>query len=137
MTDDQKTLVYESYAKVRPNAPAVAAMFYQHLFELKPNLRPLFKGDMNEQGRKLMAMITTAVSSLDHVEAIVPAVQQLGIRHAAYGVAAADYDTVGAALLWTLEQGLGQDFTPPVREAWSVCYAMLADVMKDAAAAAV
>jgi hemoglobin-like flavoprotein len=135
MTDDQKTMVRNSYASVSPNAPAVAAMFYQRLFELDPGLRPLFKGDMAEQGRKLMAMIDTAVANLHQIDTIVPAVQQLGERHKTYGVKAADYDTVAAALLWTLEQGLGDAFTPPVREAWTVCYGTLAGVMKDAAAA--
>ncbi len=136
MTDDQKKLVRDSYAKIRADAPAVAAIFYQRLFEIGPDLRPLFKGDMAEQGRKLMTMITTAVDSLDRIDAIVPAVQQLGRRHAAYGVKLADYDTVGAALLWTLEHGLGDDFTPPVRDAWTACYTTLAGVMKAAASAA-
>jgi hemoglobin-like flavoprotein len=93
----------------------------------------LFKGDMAEQGRKLMAMIGTAVANLRRIDTIVPAVQQLGKRHAGYGVNDADYETVGAALLWTLETGLGDAFTPPVREAWTVCYVTLANVMKTAA----
>jgi hemoglobin-like flavoprotein len=135
MTDDQKTMVRNSYASVSPNAPEVAAMFYQRLFELDPGLRPLFKGDMAEQGRKLMAMIGTAVANLHQIDTIVPAVRQLGQRHHSYGVKAADYDTVGAALLWTLEQGLGDGFTLSVREAWTVCYGTLAGVMKEQAAA--
>ncbi len=136
MTDEQKDLVRDSYAKVSPDAVAVAALFYRRLFEIDPDLRPLFKGDMAEQGSKLMAMIGTAVANLRQIDTVVPAVQQLGRRHAGYGVKAADYDTVGAALLWTLEQGLGQGFTPPVQEAWTVCYGTLAGVMKDAAATA-
>jgi hemoglobin-like flavoprotein len=90
---------------------------------------------MNEQGRNLMAMIGTAVANLGQLETIVPAVQDLGRRHAAYGVKPADYDTVGAALLWTLGQGLGDAFTPPVEAAWIEAYTVLATVMKDAAAA--
>ncbi|WP_428491096.1 globin family protein [Rhodopila sp.] len=136
MTDEQKTLVRNSYAKISPDAPAVAALFYRRLFELDPNLRRLFKADMAEQGRKLMAMIGTAVANLDQIETIVPAVSQLGERHAGYGVKDADYETVGTALLWTLEQGLGEAFDPPAREAWTVCYGTLAGVMKNAAAAA-
>jgi hemoglobin-like flavoprotein len=134
MTDEQKAMVRNSYAKVSPDAAAVAAIFYRRLFELDPGLRPLFKGDMAEQGDKLMAMIGTAVANLHRLDTIVPAVQQLGERHAGYGVKPADYDTVGAALLWTLEQGLGDGFTPPVREAWTVCYGTLAGVMIAAAA---
>ncbi len=135
MTPEAQALVRNSFAKVVPIAPQAAAMFYARLFELDPGLKPLFKGDMNEQGRKLMAMIGTAVASLDKLEAIVPAVQDLGRRHAGYGVPASSYDTVGAALLWTLGQGLGDGFTPDVQAAWTEAYTILATTMKDAAAA--
>jgi hemoglobin-like flavoprotein len=136
MTDEEKTIVQNTYAQISPKAPAVAALFYQKLFDLDPNLPPLFKGDMTEQGRKLMAMIGTAVSNLHRLDTIIPAVQQLGKRHLAYGVKDADYATVGTALLWTLEQGLGDGFTAPVRAAWTACYGDLAGIMKDAAATA-
>ena len=126
--------VYRGGGAGRP--ACVAALFYQRLFELDPDLRRLFKTDMAEQGRKLMAMIGTAVANLGQIETIVPAVRQLGERHAGYGVKDADYETVGAALLWTLEQGLQEAFDPPVREAWTVCYGTLAGVMKQAGAAA-
>ncbi len=135
MTDDQKTIVRDTFAEVSPNAPAVAALFYQRLFELDPGLQRLFKGDMAAQGRKLMTMIGTAVANLRQIDTVVPAIQQLGQRHVGYGVKDADYETVGAALLWTLEQGLGDRFTAPVREAWTACYGTLASVMKDAARA--
>src|SRR6266700_3741787 len=102
MTPEQISLVRESFAKVSPIAPAAAAMFYERLFALDPSLRTLFKGDINEQGRKLMAMIGTAVANLDRLEAIVPAVRDLGRRHAGYRVEDTHYDTVAAALLWTL-----------------------------------
>jgi hemoglobin-like flavoprotein len=134
MTPEQKTLVRESFAKVAPIAPAVAAMFYARLFELDPSLRPLFKGDMREQGRKLIAMLVTAVSNLDRLDDIVAAVRDLGKRHAGYGVQDAHYDAVANALLWTLDQRLGADFTPETKEAWIVCYGILAGVMKAAAA---
>ena len=98
-----------------------------------PALRPLFKGDMNAQGRKLMAMIGTAVANLHRLEDIVPAVRDLGRRHGGYGVKDTDYDTVAGALLWTLEQGLGADFTPATKEAWTICYTVLASEMKTAA----
>jgi hemoglobin-like flavoprotein len=133
MTPEQITLVRESFAKVAPIAPAAAAMFYERLFALDPSLRSLFKGDMNEQGRKLMAMIGTAVANLNRLDEIVPAVRDLGRRHAGYNVQAAHYDTVAEALLWTLEQGLGADFTPPTRDAWATCYGVLAGEMKAAA----
>lgn len=107
MTPEQKTLVRDSFAKVTPIAPAFAAMFYARLFELDPALRPLFRIDMKEQGRKLIAMIVTAVGNLDRLDDIVPAVRDLGKRHAGYGVLDAHYDTVANALLWTLDQRLG------------------------------
>ena len=133
MTPMQKKLVQSSFAKVAPIADTAAELFYSKLFALDPALKPMFKGDMKEQGRKLMRMIATAVNGLDRIEALVPAVQDLGQRHVAYGVTAAHYDTVGEALLWTLERGLGPDFTPEVNDAWATVYGLLAQVMKDAA----
>lgn len=133
MTPEQQTLVRDSFAKVAPIAPA-AAMFYDRLFVLDPSLRPLFNGDMTEQGRKLMAMIGTAVANLHRIGEIVPAVRDLGKRHARYGVKTTHYETVANALLWTLEQGLGADFTPATRDAWTACYGVLAGEMKAAAA---
>ena len=135
MTPENQILVRESFAKVVPIAPQAAALFYDRLFVLDPALKPLFKGDMAEQGRKLMAMIGTAVANLRNLEAIVPVVQDLGRRHAGYGAQPAHYDTVAVALLWTLGQGLGDAFTPPVQAAWTEAYTNLATVMKDAAAA--
>lgn len=134
MTPENQTLVRESFAKVAPIAPQAAALFYGRLFELDPSLRPLFKGDMTDQGRKLMTMIGTAVANLNRLETIVPAVQDLGRRHAGYGVQQAHYDTVAAALLWTLGQGLGEGFTPAVEAAWTEAYGVLAGVMQEAAA---
>lgn len=136
MTPEQRRLVQESFKKLAPISEVAAAMFYERLFALDPALRALFRGDMAEQGRKLMAMIAMAVAALDRLETIVPAVRELGRRHAGYGVKAADYDTVGRALIGTLEAGLGADFTPPLREAWTACYGLLAGEMKQAAAIA-
>lgn len=137
MTEEQQALIRGSFAKVAPNAEAVAATFYARLFQLDPGLRPLFKGDMAAQGRKLMTMIGGAVASVDNLAAVVPAVEQLGVRHLQYGVKDADYDTVGAALLWTLRQGLGDEFTPQMHDAWAECYGILAGVMKQAAGTSV
>lgn len=133
MTPNDKKLVQESFAKVAPIADQAAALFYQNLFTGDPSLKPLFKGDMAEQGKKLMKMIAVAVNGLDRLDAIVPAVQDLGRRHVKYGVRPQHYDTVGAALLLTLEQGLGAAFTPEVRQAWVTVYGVLATTMKDAA----
>ncbi|GIX27444.1 MAG: hemoglobin [Burkholderiales bacterium] len=137
MTPQQIALVQSTWSKVVPIQEQAARLFYDKLFEMDPSLRPLFKGDMVEQGRKLMAMINTAVNGLTRLNEIVPAVQALGRRHVGYGVKEAHYETVGAALLWTLEQGLGPSFTPEVRQAWATAYGLLAGVMKEAAATAV
>ena len=136
MTPEQIELVKNSWAKVLPIADTAAELFYGKLFNLDPSLKPLFKGDMKEQGRKLMNMINTAVSSLDRLDAVLPGVQELGIRHIAYGVKDEHYDTVGAALLWTLEAGLGEAFTTDTKAAWATVYGALADTMKTAAAEA-
>jgi hemoglobin-like flavoprotein len=136
MTPEEVSLVQESWKKVVPIKEAAAELFYGKLFELDPNLRGLFKGDMNEQGRKLMAMIGAAINGLARLDELVPTVQNLGRRHATYGVKASDYNTVANALLWTLEKGLGPAFTPPIRTAWVKAYGVLAETMQAAAAAA-
>ena len=134
MTPDQIGLVQDSFKQVEPIAETAAALFYDRLFALDPALRPLFRGDMTEQGRKLMQALTIVVKGLTRLDKILPAVQDLGRRHVHYGVQDRHYDTVGAALLWTLEQGLGEAFTPPVKDAWATAYGLLAGAMKAAAA---
>ena len=136
MTSEQKVLVQSTFAKVAPIADTAAAMFYTRLFELDPSLRVLFTADLTEQGRKLMQMIAVAVNGLDRLDELVPAVRQLGVRHARYGVQDQHYDTVAEALLWTLQRGLGSDFTPAVKDAWTAVYGVLAATMKEAAAVA-
>lgn len=133
MTYAQKVLVQDSFAAIAPNADAVAALFYGRLFEIDPSLRHMFRGDMAEQRKKLMQMLTAAVKGLDRLEQLVPVVQDLGRRHAKYGVADEHYDTVAAALLWTLEQGLGEAFTEDLKGAWVTVYTLLATTMKSAA----
>jgi len=133
LTAAQKTLVQTSFATIVPIADDAAALFYQRLFELDPSLQAMFRGSMIEQRKKLMQMLTAAVKGLDRLEQLVPVLQDLGRRHAAYGVAEAHYDTVGAALLWTLEMGLGAAFTAETREAWTAVYGLLATTMQDAA----
>jgi hemoglobin-like flavoprotein len=130
----QIQLVQTSWQRLLPIQNEVARLFYDRLFELDPGVRALFPAaDMREQGRKLTAMITTAVNGLSRLETIVPAVRDLGRRHSGYGVTDAHYDTVAAGLIWTLEQGLGDSFTQPVREAWIEVYDLLSSVMKKAA----
>jgi hemoglobin-like flavoprotein len=133
MTPEQITLVTESWKKVSPIADTAATLFYDRLFELDPALRPLFKGDMADQKVKLMQTLGFAVASLKNLDALIPIVQDLGRRHAGYGVTDAMYGTVADALLWTLEKGLGAGFTPEVKAAWVETYTTLAGVMKAAA----
>ena len=133
MTPAQAGLVQDSFARVLPIKNQAASSFYERLFELDPGLRSLFPDDMAEQHHKLMTMLAAAVQGLDRLDEIVPAVQALGRRHAGYYVEDAHYDTVGEVLLWTLNQGLGESFTPQVRDAWASVYALLATTMKDAA----
>jgi len=134
MTPESKRLVQESWTLVEPIADTAAALFYGRLFELDPSLRPMFRGDLKEQGKKLMQMLTVVVRGLDRLDQLVPAVEALGRRHAGYGVRDEHYDTVAAALLWTLDQGLGDAFTPTVKAAWTEAYTLLATVMQRAAA---
>src|SRR5215472_17127586 len=133
VTAAQKMLVQDSFATIAPIADDAAALFYRRLFEIDPALEPMFRGDMKEQRRKLMQMLTAAVKGLDRLDQLVPVVEDLGRRHAAYGVEERHYATVGDALLWTLSMGLGRDFTPEVEAAWTAVYTLLATTMKNAA----
>jgi hemoglobin-like flavoprotein len=133
MTPEQKTLVKDSWAKVLPIKEQAAELFYTRLFETYPEVQPYFKGDMKEQGRKLMAMLNTAVSGLDNLEALIEPLKKSGKAHKGYGVKAEDYDKVGDAFLWTLGQGLGDAFTDDVKDAWVVTYTTVAGVMIEGA----
>lgn len=133
LSDTEKQLVADSFTKLAPIADIAAELFYGRLFEIDPDTKPLFEStDMSEQGRKLMQTIATAVGALYTLDALVPTLEALGKRHIAYGVTAQQYDTVGEALLWTLEKGLGDDFTPEVKDAWTKVYTLLADIAKRA-----
>jgi hemoglobin-like flavoprotein len=134
MTPEQILLIQASFAEVLPIADTAAALFYGRLFDLDPSLRPMFQGDMREQGRKLMSMLRVVVNGLHRLDQLVPSIQALGRRHATYGVTDEHYDTVAAALLWSLHQGLGERWTPNVEAAWVAAYTLLADTMKAAAA---
>lgn len=134
MDDKTITLVQESFAKVVPIKDAAAEIFYADLFETAPEVKPYFaNSDMKKQGSVLMATLGVVVNGLRDLDKIVPVAQQLAVKHVDYGVQAKDYDSVGASLLRTLEKGLGDDFTPEVKEAWVGAYTTLSGVMKDAA----
>jgi hemoglobin-like flavoprotein len=133
MKTEKIALVRSSWQQVLPIKDAAAQLFYGRLFELDPSLRGMFRGDMVEQGRKLMAMINTVVNSLDNLGPILERIEDLGRGHVAYGVTEAHYDTVGSALIWTLGKGLGEQFTPAVKDAWVEAYGTLASAMKQAA----
>jgi hemoglobin-like flavoprotein len=133
LTDAQKSLVKDSWAQVEPISETAAALFYGKLFELDPALKPLFKGDIKEQGAKLMKTLTVAVKSLDKLDVLVPVLQDLGRRHKNYGVSPNHYDTVAVALLDTLAKGLGDGFTPATKEAWVAVYGIVSSTMIAAA----
>ena len=132
MTPQEIALVQTSYAKVAPIGARAADLFYGRLFEIAPDVRRLFPEDMAGQKKKLMLMLGAAVGSLDRLDALIPVVRGLGERQMGYGVTAAHFASVGAALLWTLEQGLGPAFTPEVKAAWTTVYGVLSHTMIDA-----
>ncbi|MGO9700658.1 MAG: globin family protein [Xanthobacteraceae bacterium] len=129
MTPEQVKEIQESFKKVAPISEQAAALFYGRLFEIAPAVKPLFRGDMTEQGRKLMATLAVVVSGLSNLEGNLPAASALAKRHVGYGVKAADYTPVGAALLWTLERGLGDAWTPDLAAAWGAAYTVLSGYM--------
>lgn len=131
MTNDDILLVQASWQRVLPVKDAAAELFYQRLFGMDPTLRELFDGDMEQQGAKLMQMITAAVRGLDRLDALLPVVRELGMRHIAYGVRDEHYGTVGSALIWTLERALQDDFTPEVKSAWIKAYGVLSQTMRE------
>lgn len=136
MTPTQVQLIRSSWAAVEPISDVAATIFYDRLFNLDPRLADLFRHtDMAKQRKLLMQTLAVVVKSIDRLDQIIPAVQALGRRHAGYGVEDGDYDTVGAALLWTLEEGLGPTFTPETRDAWATAYSTLAGVMMEASRA--
>jgi hemoglobin-like flavoprotein len=129
MTPEQVKAIQESFTKVTPISEQAAALFYGRLFETDPALKPLFHGDMKEQGRKLMATLAVVINSLDNLGAVLPAASALAKRHVAYGVKPAHYTPVGEALLWTLQQGLGASWTAELAAAWAAAYGVLSEYM--------
>ena len=133
MTNEQKHLIRQTFDLVAPMSDSVAEVFYRRLFELDPSLRALFPPILVEQGRKLMQMLGAAIGMLDRPQQLISVLETLGKRHTGYGVRDEHYDTVGEALLWTLERGLGPVFTPEVKAAWTSLYCVVATTMKNAA----
>jgi len=131
----QQDLVRTSFARLAVMPEVASALFYERLFAANPSFRPLFKNDMRIQGVKLMTTLAMVVYNLPEPGRILSTIRDLAVRHVEYGVKLADYDAVREALLWTLEQALGKDCTPAVREAWTVCYDELANEMKAAVGA--
>jgi hemoglobin-like flavoprotein len=129
MTPDQVTLVQQSFAKVAPISEQASVLFYDRLFEVAPSVKALFPADMTEQRKKLMMMLATVVGGLANLESILPAASALAKRHVAYGAKAEHYPVVGGALLWTLEKGLGEGWTPEIAEAWTAAYGTLSGFM--------
>jgi hemoglobin-like flavoprotein len=129
MTPDQVKLVQQSFAKVVPISDQAAVIFYDRLFDIAPAVKPMFTGDMAVQRGKLMAMLSAVVGGLGNLESILPAASALAIRHVSYGAKAEHYPVVGAALLWTLEKGLGAAWTPEVADAWTAAYTTLSGYM--------
>lgn len=133
MTPEQKQLVRDSWAKVLPIQETAAELFYGRLFDQYPEVKPYFKGDMKEQGKKLMTMINHVVNGLDNLDALIETLKQAGRDHVGYGVKTEDYDKVGDSLLWTLNKGLGEAFTDDVKQAWTEAYAIISGVMLEGA----
>ena len=136
MNPSQITLIRRSFELLAPQAQETADLFYAQLFRRAPGLRPLFRGDLHSQGRRLMEMIGAAVGLLNHPDALLPVLAQLGARHAGYGVQPGDYRLVGEALMATLDERLDRAFDAPTREAWAAMYALVSTTMIAAAGSA-
>lgn len=134
MTPEQIKLVQGSFSKVEPIAETAADIFYDRLFEIAPSVRSMFPAEMKDQKTKLMQTLGVAVNNLHQVETILPTIQELAKKHVGYGVKDEHYDTVGEALIYTLDKGLGEEFTPDVKDAWLETYGLVAGAMKSAAA---
>lgn len=130
LTAREVELIQSSFAQVEPIADTAATLFYKTLFQYDPNLKPLFKGDMKQQSRKLMTTLKLAVAGLDDLSGLVPVLEQLAERHMGYGVRPGDYTTVGNALLATLAEGLGDEFSRETRAAWVAVFRIIASTMK-------
>jgi hemoglobin-like flavoprotein len=134
MKPEQVKIILLTFSQVTSNKDRVGQMFYERLFAIAPETRPMFKGDMAEQSRKLMDTLALAIGSLRDMPSLVATLESLALRHVDYGVRDEHYATVGEALIWTLEKGLGEAFTSDAREAWTALYGEIAQIMRRAAA---
>lgn len=135
MTPERRQLVTDSWKQLAPNAALVGQIFYRRLFEIDPKLRPMFTASLlDEQIRKITTMLDLIVHWLDVPERLVPVLKQLGARHGTYGVLDEHYAKVGSALIATLEEGLGDKFTPELRGAWTEAYLLISSLMRRGAA---
>jgi nitric oxide dioxygenase len=125
----QVRLVQESFTKVVPISEQAAVLFYDRLFEIAPAVKAMFPADMTEQRKKLMMMLAAVVNGLGNLQSILPAASALAKRHVSYGAKPEHYPVVGGALLWTLEKGLGEAWTPDVADAWTAAYGTLSGYM--------
>ncbi len=130
MTLHQKELVRTSFAKISLIAEETGELFFSRLFEIAPYIRPLFKGEIKEQGKEFMSSLSAVVNDLDTLETVTPVLKKIGREHKSYGITHGHYDIVASALLWTLERGLGRDFTDEVRNAWISMYMLVSGIMK-------
>ena len=134
MSPEQKTLVQVTWRQLVPIADTAASMFYGRLFWIDPSARDLFAGvDLEKQRGKLIQALTMVVGALDRIDELVPTIADLGRRHAGYGVTDDHYDSVGAALMWSLEEGLGNAWNAEVKAAWAAAYDLLSGVMREGA----
>jgi hemoglobin-like flavoprotein len=129
MTPDQVKLVQDSFSRVAPISDQAAVLFYDRLFEVAPVVKAMFPDDLTEQRKKLMATLAVVVNGLSNLEAVLPAASALAKRHVSYGAKPEHYPVVGGALLWTLEKGLGEAWTPDVAAAWTAAYGTLSGYM--------
>jgi nitric oxide dioxygenase len=129
MNPTQIKLVQESFAKIAPISETAAVLFYDRLFEVAPQVKAMFPADMKEQRKKLMTTLAVVVNGLGNLESILPAASSLAMRHVSYGAKKEHYPVVGAALLWTLEKGLGDAWTPELADAWTTAYGTLSGFM--------
>lgn len=137
MTEQEKTLVRNSFEKILPVAEATGLTFYTRLFTVAPEVRPMFRGEIAQQSRKLMQVLAIAVKGLDNLEPLVATVEELGRKHVQYGVTPEHYAVVGSTLLWTLGETLGSEFDSETQAAWMAVYSLLSETMMNAAPRAV
>ena len=129
MKAEQLQLVLQSLNEIQLLADKITTDFYQHLFEVEPSIRELFKGDIKRQGSMFITTLSLAVNGLSRMEDIQPAVRTLGERHSGYGVKPEYFQPFRESFLWALERHLRDDFTPELKSAWTEAFEMLSEAM--------